>query len=81
MLFRSLRRTEAFSACEFTLKGNSISVVRGGNVMAVIASVGGQEFDVSRPGAGKIAGPITVSGVGEAVAGLVLEMNKRLESA
>lgn len=69
------RRTAAFEACEFSVKGKSINVVRGKHVIAVIASVGGQEFEITRPGAGKIAGPINISGVGEAIAGLVLEDN------
>ena len=74
-----LTRTAAFELCEFTLKGNAISVVRGGNVIGVITSANGQEFDVSRPGAGKIAGPISASGVGETIAGLVLDNGSRLQ--
>ena len=70
-----LTRTAAFEICDFSIKGKSISVVRGGHAIAVIASVGGQEFEITRPGAGKIAGPISIGGVGEAIAELVLEGN------
>ncbi len=68
-----LVRTGAFEICDFSVKGQSINVVRGQHVIAVIKNVGAQQFEISRPGAGRIAGPISMSGVGEAIAGLVLE--------
>ena len=68
-----LSRTAAFGNCEFPMKGKAINVVKGGHVIASIGSVGGKEFEITRPGAGKIAGPISISGVGEAIAELVLE--------
>ena len=72
LVYGRLGRTPTFAKCEFALKGKSISVSRAGHVFAVITNVGGQVFDLSRPGAGKIAGDLSISGVGEAVAELVL---------
>lgn len=66
-----LQRTAAFAPCQFMLKGKSISVTRAGNVIAVITNTGGETYDLSRPGAGKIADGLSMSGLGEAIAELI----------
>ncbi|MFT5510509.1 MAG: hypothetical protein ACI89J_003603 [Hyphomicrobiaceae bacterium] len=76
LVYARLGRTAAFSMCEFSVKGKTINVVKGRHVIAAISNIGGQDFEVSRPGAGKIAGPISISGVGETIAGLILDDNQ-----